>query len=367
MTLHVDSEVGRLRQVILHRPDLELKRLTPTNKDDCCSTTCSGSSARSRSTTRSPSGSASWVSRSISSTNCCARRWQCPRRGGTSSTASFDERVYGPMATDASQRLRGLRRRDPRPSQLIGGMTKREFLERIPEPKSHGRPRDGPGRLPACRRCPTICSPGTPRPGSTTGSRSTRCDEGPQARDGALRGHLPLAPAVRRRRLPGLVGGVGQRPRDDRGRRRARDRQRRRADRDERADHAAGRGAARGGLFAAGSGHEIVALDMPKARAFMHLDTVMTMVERGHVHEVRGAREPPVVHHRARRHREGAQGHRPPGRATCTGDRGCARPRRDQRAHRHTGRELRRAGAVGRRLQRPRRRAGRGRRPTSAT
>ncbi|HEU0041791.1 MAG TPA: arginine deiminase family protein, partial [Jiangellaceae bacterium] len=33
MALHVDSEVGRLRQVILHRPDLELKRLTPTNKD----------------------------------------------------------------------------------------------------------------------------------------------------------------------------------------------------------------------------------------------------------------------------------------------------------------------------------------------
>ena len=28
---HVDSEVGRLRQVILHRPDLELKRLTPDN------------------------------------------------------------------------------------------------------------------------------------------------------------------------------------------------------------------------------------------------------------------------------------------------------------------------------------------------
>src|ERR1700685_1631566 len=31
---HVDSEVGRLRQVILHRPDLELKRLTPDNISD---------------------------------------------------------------------------------------------------------------------------------------------------------------------------------------------------------------------------------------------------------------------------------------------------------------------------------------------
>src|ERR1700733_9966905 len=31
---HVDSEVGRLRQVILHRPDLELKRRTPDNVAD---------------------------------------------------------------------------------------------------------------------------------------------------------------------------------------------------------------------------------------------------------------------------------------------------------------------------------------------
>jgi len=32
-------------------------------------------------------------------------------------------------------------------------------------------------------------------------------------------------------------------------------------------------------LFAAGSAETIVALDMPKRRAFMHLDTVMTMVD----------------------------------------------------------------------------------------
>jgi arginine deiminase len=32
--LHVGSEIGRLRRVLLHRPDLELKRLTPRNKDE---------------------------------------------------------------------------------------------------------------------------------------------------------------------------------------------------------------------------------------------------------------------------------------------------------------------------------------------
>ncbi len=34
MTFHVDSEVGVLRQVIVHRPGLELDRLTPNNVDD---------------------------------------------------------------------------------------------------------------------------------------------------------------------------------------------------------------------------------------------------------------------------------------------------------------------------------------------
>jgi arginine deiminase len=34
MALHVDSEVGRLRQVIVHRPGLELTRLTPGNVDE---------------------------------------------------------------------------------------------------------------------------------------------------------------------------------------------------------------------------------------------------------------------------------------------------------------------------------------------
>jgi arginine deiminase len=34
MTFHVESEVGELKQVILHRPGLELTRLTPSNVDD---------------------------------------------------------------------------------------------------------------------------------------------------------------------------------------------------------------------------------------------------------------------------------------------------------------------------------------------
>ena len=33
-TLGVHSEVGKLRKVMVHRPDLSLKRLTPSNRDE---------------------------------------------------------------------------------------------------------------------------------------------------------------------------------------------------------------------------------------------------------------------------------------------------------------------------------------------
>ena len=34
MTFGVHSEVGQLRKVMVHRPELSLQRLTPTNHDD---------------------------------------------------------------------------------------------------------------------------------------------------------------------------------------------------------------------------------------------------------------------------------------------------------------------------------------------
>ena len=52
-TFGVHSEVGKLRQVIVHRPDLSLQRLTPVTTTSCSSTTCCGSSAPSWSTTSS--------------------------------------------------------------------------------------------------------------------------------------------------------------------------------------------------------------------------------------------------------------------------------------------------------------------------
>src|SRR6187455_418208 len=101
MTLHVDSEVGRLRQAILHRPDLELKRLTPTNKDSYLF------------------DDVLWVKRAKQEHDAFAESLrECgvevhlldellketiaiPEAKAYILDASLDERVYGPMAIDA--------------------------------------------------------------------------------------------------------------------------------------------------------------------------------------------------------------------------------------------------------------------------
>ena len=136
MSLHVDSEVGLLRQAILHRPDLELKRLTPTNKDaylfddvlwvkhakqehDAFAETLRDAGVRVhllqdllRETVAIPE----------------ARRHILDR--------SFDERLYGPMATDALHNTFAAFDDETLVRYLIGGMSKRELLEHVEEPPS---------------------------------------------------------------------------------------------------------------------------------------------------------------------------------------------------------------------------------------
>ena len=47
---------------------------------------------------------------------------------------SFDERVYGPMALDALHGVFSQLDDAELTTYLIGGMTKRELLDRVPEP-----------------------------------------------------------------------------------------------------------------------------------------------------------------------------------------------------------------------------------------
>ena len=74
-TFGVYSEVGKLRKVIVHRPDLSLRRLPPLTTTSCSLTTSSGSSTPKRSTTTLSRSCATTMSRYFMSTSCWGRRW----------------------------------------------------------------------------------------------------------------------------------------------------------------------------------------------------------------------------------------------------------------------------------------------------
>lgn len=132
----VESEVGQLRQVILHRPGLELKRLTPGNKD------------------RLLFDDVLWVHRAQEEHDRFAAVLR--ERGVTvhlfgellRETVAlpeartyvldriFDDRVYGPLAIDALRNCFDAMDVDTLTDHLIGGITKREVMDRIPEPRS---------------------------------------------------------------------------------------------------------------------------------------------------------------------------------------------------------------------------------------
>jgi arginine deiminase len=133
---YVGSEVGRLRQVILHRPDLELKRLTPDNAADLlfddvlwvaeaqAEHDAFAAALRARGT------------KVHYYAELLAETMQIPEARQYVLDRVFDPRRHGPLANDS---LRGAVEGLDAASLtrfLIGGITKREILEIVPEPKS---------------------------------------------------------------------------------------------------------------------------------------------------------------------------------------------------------------------------------------
>jgi arginine deiminase len=136
VTFHVDSEVGPLRQVLLHEPELALKRLTPTNKD------------------RFLFDEVMWVARAAEEHAEFQRLLRA--RGVTVHLfadllretiaipdakkhildAVIDERWLGPLATDTIRNTLDAMDVVSLQACLTGGITKREMLELAPEPKS---------------------------------------------------------------------------------------------------------------------------------------------------------------------------------------------------------------------------------------
>ena len=136
MALHVDSEVGVLSQAILHRPGIELKRLTPSNKDeflfdDVLWVKKAQLEHDAFAQTLRDAGVTVHLFGDLLTETLAIREARKHILEGT-----LDERVYGPLAIGAIYDLF-----DGLPNQnlteiLIGGMTKGELLEHIEEPKS---------------------------------------------------------------------------------------------------------------------------------------------------------------------------------------------------------------------------------------
>ncbi|MBW8483284.1 arginine deiminase [Actinomadura parmotrematis] len=136
MSFHVDSEVGKLRQVLVHKPELSLKRLTPSNAADLLF------------------DDVLWVQRAGEEheefqkvlrdrgiqvqllLDLLRETIEIPEAKKHILDYVIDPKWYGPLATDAirntfdSMDLRELG------SYLIGGITKRELMEYMDEPKS---------------------------------------------------------------------------------------------------------------------------------------------------------------------------------------------------------------------------------------
>ena len=279
MTLHVDSEVGRLRQAILHRPDLELKRLTPTNRDDYLF------------------DDVLWVKRAKQEHDAFAETLRdqdvtvhlldrllretiaIPDAKKYVLDASFDERIYGPMAIDALYNLFAGLNDQTMTDYLIGGITKHELLQLIEEPTSvvlqamdsndmvlpplpnHLFTRDTSAWIyggvsinsmrKKARMRETIHYEAIYRwhpsfAGGGHGIWSTGTANGVATTEGGdllVIGRGSLLVGMSERTTPQGVERLAQQ------------------------------------LFAGGAARKIVALVMPQKRAFMHLDTVMTMVD----------------------------------------------------------------------------------------
>ncbi|WFB06960.1 arginine deiminase [Streptomyces sp. LX-29] len=283
MGFHVDSEAGRLRRVILHRPDLELKRLTPSNKD----TLLFDDVLWVRRARQEHDGFADVLrDRGVEVHlfgDLLAQSLAVPAARTLVLDRVFDEKEYGPLATDhlraAFAELSGAELTQA----LVGGMTKREFLERHPEPVSvrfHAMDPDDFLLNPLPNHLFTRDASAWVYDGVCINAMRWPARWHETVHYEAVYRHHPLFAAQYstggfhvwsegQAAYPSTIEGgdvlvigngavlIGM---------------------SERTTPQAVEMLARG-LFAAGSARTIVALDMPKRRAFMHLDTVMTMVD----------------------------------------------------------------------------------------
>jgi arginine deiminase len=278
---HVDSEVGRLRQVVLHRPGLELKRLTPDNAaellfDDLL-----------------------WVSEAQAEHDAFAgvlrERGVSVHYYGTLLAQTmtidaardyvlgrvFDPRLHGPLAVDTLRATLGSLDSVTLAGFLIGGITKREFLELGAAPHSiafHSLDLDGFVLPPLPNLLYQRDTSSWIYGGVSINAMRRRARMRETISDEAMYRWHPMFSEARFEvwnhgtdSAPATIEGgdvlvlgngavlVGMSERTQ----------------PQAVEMLAHR------LFSTGAAERVLAVDMPKSRAFMHLDTVLTMADYG--------------------------------------------------------------------------------------
>ena len=278
---HVDSEVGLLRQVVLHRPELELRRLTPDNASELL---FDGVLWAERAQLEHDEFAEALVARGVVVHyygDLLAQTLEVSAARDYILDRVFDSRLHGPLACSALRAaVAGLA--SPVLAQaLTGGITKREILELAPEPKSIAFHSLDPGSfvlaplpnllyqrdtscwiyggvsvnamaMPARMR-ETVNDEAIYRWHPMFAQDSFEvwyhgADAAPATIEGGdilVIGNGAVLAGMSERTTPQAVELIAHR------------------------------------LFSAGAARCLVAIDMPKARAFMHLDTVMTMCDYG--------------------------------------------------------------------------------------
>ncbi|MFE1831316.1 arginine deiminase [Streptomyces yangpuensis] len=278
MTFHVDSETGRLRQVILHRPDREMTRLTPTNKDELLfDDVLWAKRARDEhdafaDVLRDRGVRVHLLADLLTETldGIEARQLVLDR--------VFDEREFGILGADRLRTYFDSLEPAALTACLIGGVTKAELLERtgpIPSVRLHAMAPDDFLLAPLPNHLFTRDTSCWVYDGVSVNPMNKRARRRETVHFEALYQHHPLFAKGEFHRwadgqaaCPATIEGgdvlvigngavlVGMSERTT----------------PQAVENLALR------MFAAGSAQRVVAVSLPKSRSFMHLDTVMTMV-----------------------------------------------------------------------------------------
>lgn len=279
MTLSVESEVGRLRRVIVHRPGPEMSRLTPGNMDDYLYDDVLWLEQAQR---EHDAFAQLMVDRGVQVlylTDLLRETLAHPAARKHVFAEALDDRVFGTVLAEALRTALDELTDADLAATLVAGMTKAELAEHVPPPASLRYVELEPHGLvlpPLPNHLFTRDTSAWVGRGVTVNAMSKPARQRESVHFEAIYSYHPLFAAERfswwgegsaggpatteggdiLTICPGVVlVGVSERTTP------------------QGVERLAGR------VLGSGQAHTVIALDMPKARALMHLDTVMTMVD----------------------------------------------------------------------------------------